>query len=52
METDHAPTLLNLTKAFFMLGKKDEGLKLAELLTRERDPNISSVARALILAYS
>lgn len=32
LDTDHAPTLLNLTKAFFMLGKKEEGLKLANIL--------------------
>ena len=52
LEADHAPTLINLTKAFFMLGKKDEALKLAHILKNEPDPAISSVARALILAYS
>lgn len=52
METDHAPTLLNLTKALFMLGKTEEGLKLAGILANESDLMISNPARALILAYS
>lgn len=51
IETDHGPTLLNLTKALFMLGKKDEGLKLANILKNEPDASISNVAKALILAY-
>ncbi|MBA2368831.1 MAG: type III secretion chaperone [Candidatus Protochlamydia sp.] len=52
LETDHGPTLLNLTKAFFMLGKKEEGLKLAHILKNEANPAISNIAKALILAYS
>lgn len=51
IETDHAPTLLNVTKALFMLGKRDEGLKLATILKNEPDATISNVAKALILAY-
>ncbi|MCB1111301.1 MAG: tetratricopeptide repeat protein [Chlamydiales bacterium] len=51
LDTDHSPTLLNLTKALFMLGKKDEGLKLANILKNEPDPRISNAARALLLAY-
>lgn len=51
LEADHTPTLLNLTKTFFLLGKKDEGLRLAELLKNERDPHIANTARALIMAY-
>lgn len=51
MEADHAPTLLNLAKAFFMLGKKQEGLKLANILKDESNINISNSAKALILAY-
>lgn len=51
LETDHAPTLLNMCKALFMLNKKEEALKLAAILTHENDPNISNVAKALILAY-
>lgn len=52
LETDHAPTLLNVTKALFMLGKKDEALKLALILKNEKDPAIANVAKALVLAYS
>jgi tetratricopeptide (TPR) repeat protein len=51
IETDHAPTLLNLCKALFMLGKKDQGLKLAHILKNEPSLTISNVAKALILAY-
>jgi len=52
IEADHAPTLLNVTKALFMIGKKEEALKLAAILSNEKDRAISDVARALILAYS
>lgn len=51
IEADHAPTLLNVTKALFMLGKTGEGLKLAHILKTEKDPKISNMAKALILAY-
>lgn len=52
LEADHGPTLLNLCKAFFMLGRKDEGLKLANILKNEPNLVISNAARALILAHS
>ena len=52
IEGDHAPTLLNLTKALFMLGKKGEGLKLAQILKNEQDKSIANAAEALLLAYS
>jgi tetratricopeptide (TPR) repeat protein len=52
IDGDHAPTLLNLTKALFMLGKKEEGLKLANILKNEANQSISNMAKALILAYS
>lgn len=51
LDADHGPTLLNLAKAFFMLGKKDEGLKLANILKNENNPFIANAAKALILAY-
>lgn len=51
LETDHAPTLLNMCKALFMLNKKEEALKLATILARENDPNISNIAKALLLAF-
>jgi tetratricopeptide (TPR) repeat protein len=50
--TDHGPTLLNLAKTFFSMGKKEEGLKLVQMLKNESNPAISNVAKALILAYS
>lgn len=52
IDADHTPTLLNLMKAFFMLGKREEGLRLANILKSEADPSISNVAKALILAHS
>ncbi len=52
LEADHTPTLLNVTKALFMVGKIEEGLKLANILKNEPDAAISNVAKALILAYS
>ena len=52
LEGDHSTTLLNLTKALFMLNKKDEALKLANILKNEPDPRISNIAKALILAFS
>lgn len=51
LEADHAPTLLNLTKALLMLGKKDEALRLAKILSKEANPKISNTAQALILAW-
>jgi len=52
LDADHSPTLLNLAKAKLMQGKKEEGLKLAEILQNDPNRAISSVAKALILAYS
>jgi tetratricopeptide (TPR) repeat protein len=52
LEGDHGPTLLNLTKAFLMLGRKDEALKLANILKNEPNVVIANVAKALILAHS
>jgi tetratricopeptide (TPR) repeat protein len=52
LDADHSPTLLNLAKALFMLGKKEEGLKLANVLKEELNPSIANYAKALILAYS
>lgn len=50
-EGDHAPTLINVAKALFMLGKKEEGLRLVEILKNEPDFIISNTAKALIMAY-
>lgn len=49
---DHGPTLLNLAKTFFLMGKKEEGLKLAQILKNEPNLAIANIAKALILAYS
>lgn len=49
---DHTPTLINLAKTLFAMGKKDEGLKLANMLKNEKNPRISNTAKALIMAYS
>jgi tetratricopeptide (TPR) repeat protein len=51
LEADHAPTLLNMCKALFMLNKKEEALRLAFILRNEKDPQIANVAKALILAH-
>ena len=51
IEGDHSPTLLNLAKAFFMIGKIEEGIKLAHILKKDPNPFISSNAAALLLAY-
>jgi tetratricopeptide (TPR) repeat protein len=50
--SDHGPTLLNLAKTFFAMGKKEEGLKLVNILKNEPNPTVSNVAKALLLAYS
>lgn len=52
IEADHAPTLLNLTKAFFMSGRKEEGIRLANILKKDPNPFIASNAAALLLAYT
>jgi tetratricopeptide (TPR) repeat protein len=49
---EHGPTLLNLAKTFFSMGKKEEGLKLVKTLKDDKNATVSSVAKALILAYS
>jgi tetratricopeptide (TPR) repeat protein len=51
IDGEHPPTLMNLTKALFMLGKKEEGLKLAHILKNSLEPSIANMAKALILAY-
>lgn len=52
LEADHGPTLLNLSKTFFMLGRSQEGLKLCHILKNDKDASIANVAKALILAYT
>jgi len=52
LDSHHTPTLLNLTKAFFMLGKKQEALNLCKILQNDPAPAVSSMAKALIIAYT
>ena len=51
-DADQEAILLNLSKTFFMLGKQHEGVTLANILKEERNPYISNMAKALLLAYS
>jgi len=53
LQPKHGPTLVNLAKAFLMLGNKKEGLKLARIIKKERkrEPAIRSLAEALLLAF-
>jgi len=51
MDPGHAPTLLNLSKVFLMLGKRDAGLHLAKLLESSEDQTVANFAKALSLAY-
>lgn len=50
--TEHSASLLNLTKAFFMSGKIEEGLRLAKILEKDTNPFIAGTASALVLSYS
>jgi tetratricopeptide (TPR) repeat protein len=52
LEPKHEPTLLNRTKALFLLGYKRQGLSQAAKLERSPDSYIADQARALTLAYS
>ncbi len=52
LEGDHTPTLVNLCKALFMVGRSEEGLKLATLLKKDPNPSIANTAKALLLAFS
>lgn len=52
LEKDHGPTLLNIAKAFLIMGRKVEGLKIAQLLNSHADTKVSNIAKALIMAYS
>lgn len=51
IDAKNSSVLVNLTKALFVLGKKEEALKIANLLKEEKDAAISNMAKALILAF-
>lgn len=48
---DHGPTLLNLAKTFFAMGKNEDGLKIVQLLKNNENQTVSNIAKALLLAY-
>jgi tetratricopeptide (TPR) repeat protein len=52
LEPNHPSTLLNLAKAFLNLEKKEEGLKILNILKESKDTNVSNIAKALLLAFS
>lgn len=52
LESKHAPTLLNLAKAFFMLNRKEDALKIVQVLKSDKDDRLANIAKALIMAYS
>lgn len=52
LEGDHGPTLINMAKALFMLGRKEEGVKLANILQNDENLYIANTATALLIAYS
>lgn len=49
--TDHGPSLLNLAKTYFSMGKIKEGLHVAQSLKDNKNTTLANMAKALILAY-
>lgn len=45
------PMLINLAKAYFSVGRKQDGLKLASNLKENPNTSIANMAKALLLAY-
>lgn len=52
LQPNHSPTMLNQAKALLALGHKEEGLRIAKFLRKNRDLSIASMAKALIMGYS
>ena len=52
LDPNHAPSLLNKTKALLSLGYKKQGLAQAKDLESSQDPAIANQAGALFQAYS
>ena len=52
LDPKHEPTLLNLTKALFLLGYKKQALTQASKLESSSDVTVADQATALIMAYS
>ncbi|MDF2577693.1 MAG: hypothetical protein K0S74_1177 [Chlamydiales bacterium] len=51
LQPNHAPTLLNQAKVLIGLGYKDQALKIAKQLEKNKDSQIADAAGALVLAY-
>lgn len=51
LDADHSATIMNRCKVLLLLGRKQEGLRLARELKKHSDKDISNVAAALILSY-
>ncbi|CDZ80062.1 type III secretion low calcium response chaperone LcrH/SycD [Candidatus Rubidus massiliensis] len=52
LEENHSPTLMNLAKAFFMIGKSEEALRICQILKNDKNSVVANLAKAHILAYS
>ena len=52
LDPKHEPTLLNRTKALFLLGYKKQALTQASKLESSSDVTVADQATALIMAYS
>lgn len=52
IEPNHAPSLLNRTKALFSLGYRRQGLRQAQALVKHADAKVADQASALILAFT
>jgi tetratricopeptide (TPR) repeat protein len=51
LDPDHLPTLLNRTKALFLLGYKPQAVAMAQKLATSENREIATEAEALIAAY-
>ncbi len=52
LDSKHIPTILNRSKALLLLGKREQGLRIARKLSDHSDEFISNSAKALVLAYN
>lgn len=52
LEPNHIPSLVNQCKALLILGHREEGLRIARFLKKNKDPRVANMASALILAYT
>ena len=52
LDPEHAPTLLNRTKALLLLGYHRQGLAQATLLKESLNKRVANQAEALLLSYS